>query len=291
LQQTLMTTIDRSDDGSRVLYQNATHAMELLSLSDRAGPSILTDEPLDPLTPKRLTVRSEPLPVSAVGSLNEWTDWPPPSNPRTPSSGVILSEPRTVDEDQSGQSVVEMPSVYRSSSARLRPVTTDVPVILRDISQSHETAFQTSRLASSDIRSADIQSVAHLVDSPMETFDDKSVVHWLGSPHQTLRDKAKLELVSRGYDDTQIAIAKQIASGDTKTRIELVDGISRSSSIDPRPWLLMMLDDESRDVKLRVISVLATMNDPGVSQRLRMHLVDERDPTVAARIRRVLDLR
>jgi hypothetical protein len=33
------------------------------------------------------------------------------------------------------------------------------------------------------------------------------------------------------------------------------------------------------------------MNDPGVSQRLRMHLVDERDPTVAARIRRVLDLR
>jgi hypothetical protein len=73
--------------------------------------------------------------------------------------------------------------------------------------------------------------------------------------------------------------------------MQLVDAISRSSAIDPRPWLLMMLDDESRDVKLRVISVLATMNDPGVSQRLKMHLVDERDPTVAARIRRVLDLR
>jgi hypothetical protein len=71
----------------------------------------------------------------------------------------------------------------------------------------------------------------------------------------------------------------------------LIDAIARSQSIDPRPWLLMMLEDESRDVKLRVVSVLATMNDPGVSQRLRMHLIDEHDPTVAARIRRVLNLR
>ena len=33
------------------------------------------------------------------------------------------------------------------------------------------------------------------------------------------------------------------------------------------------------------------MNDPDVDQELRNQLADESDPTIAARIRRVLDLR
>jgi len=33
------------------------------------------------------------------------------------------------------------------------------------------------------------------------------------------------------------------------------------------------------------------MDDPAIAGRLRTHLVDERDPAVASRIRRVLNLR
>jgi hypothetical protein len=137
----------------------------------------------------------------------------------------------------------------------------------------------------------EIRSVTHIVDSPLETFSDNSVIHWLASPHLALRERARAELISRGYGNTELAIATQIASGDTRTRLELIDAIARSGSIDPRPWLLMMLDDRSRDVKLRVISVLATMKDPSIDRRLQSHLMNESDPTVSARIRRVLDLR
>ena len=118
-----------------------------------------------------------------------------------------------------------------------------------------------------------------------------SIIHWLGSPHQALREKAKLELMRRGYDGGQISLATQIASGDVSTRKALVDAIARSDSLDPRPWLLFLLDDESREVKLRAISVLATMNDPAISAELRARLSDQGDPIVAARLRRVLDLR
>jgi hypothetical protein len=282
LQQTILATVERQDDQSTDLYRDATHAIELLSLSDRSGPSILSAQPLDPLTPKRLTIRSEPLPLSFSGleSDSQVTETPQPA-----STSTIVSRSSSTDSSQPPQSTD--PSVYRSSTVRLQPIDPDEPVILRDLEQPRETSYQTGDHQQAD----EIQSVAHLVDSPMETFDNKSVMHWLGSPQQVLRDKARLELISRGFDDTQLHIATQIASGDVQSRIALIDSIARSDSIDPRPWLLMMLSDKSRDVKLRVISVLATMKDPDVSSQLRMHLVDERDPTVAFRIRRVLDLR
>jgi hypothetical protein len=275
LQQTIVATVDRRDDQSRALYRNAMEAMDLLMISDRAGPSILSDEELDPLTPRRLIVRAEPLPVSAVDPVDQWTAGTPLREE------AVAMQTDKADPSESPQSVVEAPSVYKSSSTSLQPTKSGEAVILRDVSELRETALPTM----------DIRPVTHLVDSPMETFDDRSVIHWLASPDPEFREKARLELMSRGYDDAQIAIATQIASGDTRTRKDLIDSIVHSNDIDPRPWLLMMLSDDSRDVKLRVISVLATMNDPDVTQRLRMHLVDERDPTVEARIRRVLGLR
>ncbi len=277
LHQTILVTVERGDDQSRGLCRDARHALEMLSLSDRSGPSILGAEPLDPLAPKRLTVRSRPLPLPLddIDSADQG------------AVATIVSQSTTIDQDLALQQSADAPSVYRSSSTPLQPIASGEPVILREVGRPRETSFQSS----GGQQVAEIQSVTHLVDSPMETFDDKSVMHWLGSPHQVLRDKARLELLSRGYDSSQLNIATQIASGDLQTRIALIDAIARSDSMDPRPWLLMMLGDKSREVRLRVISVLATMNDPEVGSRLRAHLVDERDPTVAFRIRRVLDLR
>lgn len=297
LQKTILMTVEARDPQSQALYRSATHAIEMLSLSDRSGPSILSPEPLDPLAPKRLAIRAKPLPLS-LSALESGgptiaeagtaaalpRDGQPLANAASPDS--IASQ--AGDAPQSHPTARQEPSVYRSSSTRLQAVDPNETIELRAVGQPSETSYQTN-----DVQEAsdEIQSVTHLVDSPMETFDDKSVMHWLGSPHQALREKARLELINRGFDDTQLNIATQIASGDVQTRMALIDAIARSNSIDPRPWLLMMLSDTSRDVKLRAISVLATMKDADVDGRLKMHLVEERDPTVAFRIRRVLDLR
>jgi len=288
LQGTIQYSIDRRDEPSRLLYDAANNAMDMLAISDRAGPSILSDSPLRATEPRRLAVRSEPLPVENV-EPGQWTDWPPRSSADAAAAALRMSpatitepgQPEVTQPSQVDNELAESPSVYRSSAARLQPVDPDMPVILHDIDSAP--APRQSSMS--------IQPAAHLVDSPMGTFDDQSVMHWLGSEHRELRDKARDELVQRGFSEDEIAIATQIVSGNRETRLALIDAIARADHIDPRPWLLMLLRDGSRDVKLRSVSVLATMKDPGINQQLRMHVTEERDPTVAARIRRVLDLR
>lgn len=277
LHQTMMETVNQNDTASRELYKNANATLERYTLSQRSGPSVLVDEPLDPLMPRRLIVRPQPLPVAAAETDESWTDWPPTQD------STITASPQLGD-DQANQPAVlatDPPSVYRSSSMRLQTVEPGEMVDLRELNQPLETSYQ----------SAELRPVTNIVESPMQTLDDRSVIHWLGSPHRALREKAKLELIRRGFDGNQITIATRVASADTKTRTELVDVIARDQTIDPRPWLIMLLDDENREVKLRAISVLATMNDPAVVQELRMRLVDQSDPIVAARLSRVLNVR
>ena len=275
LQQTMMYAVDRIDPDSRALYEQANEALDHFTLANRAGPSVLENEPADLLAPTRLSVRARPLPVDAIDTSEVWTDWPPPSEATEidETTRPVMDPPTAVATDP--------PTVYRSSLVPLQAVPPGEAVILQELDESRETSFQLD----------DIRPVTHLLESPMETFDDASIIHWLGSPHQVLREKAKLELIRRGYGASQIALATQIASGDVSARKALVDAIARSASMDPRPWLLFLLDDESREVKLRAISVLATMNDPAITAELRARLVDQSDPLIAARLSRVLRLR
>ncbi len=257
LQQTISEIVQRRDADSRALYVNANKTLAMLTLADRSGPSVLADEPLDPLKPSRLMVQSQPLPLDAI----------------------VSQEP--VDEVREDPP----PSIYRSASSRLQTVAPETTIVLRDVAadtsptvESRETSFQVNQ----------VQSTQPLVDSAMAAYDDPSVMTWLSSDHENLRQQAKLELMSRGYDERELSLADRIAKADVPARLELVDMISREPSIDPRPWLWMMSRDPHRDVRLRVISVVATMNDPGARRHLQDLLADERDPVAAARIRRVL---
>ncbi|MDG2222152.1 MAG: HEAT repeat domain-containing protein [Rubripirellula sp.] len=283
LQETIQYSVNRQDKPSKLLYDDANHAMDMLAISDRAGPSILSNEPLDSSAPQRLYVRSEPLPVKEI-QAGLWTDWPPPEardrRSENDSQGI---QPVEASMQAGEMEVADKPSVYRSSLSRLTPVEPNQAVVLHDVN---------AQLAPADgDLSSNVQAAAHLIDSPLGTFDDRSVMHWLGSENRELRGKARDELTARGYNENEITIATQIVSADLATRLALIDAIAHLPQIDPRPWLLMLLDDESRDVKLQAISVLATMNDPAVNSQLRLRVTEERDPTVAARIRRVLNLR
>lgn len=286
LQQTMVAAIDREEQQSRELYDRATQAMKLYALTDRPGQSVIPDDSMSG-SPRRLTVTSEPLPVARASFLDEWNHRAPAqeTSARIAASGPA-SQPTSPQVETTAIPVASPPptqkvaSVYKSTAHRLQDVNTQEGDGLNELA-----TFESSR------RQDGIQTVTHLVDSPMTTFADVSVMRWLGSPHQALREKAKLELISRGFDDTAITIATRIAVGDVPTKLALVDALAGAAEVDPRPWLLMLLQDESRDVKLKVVSVLGTMNDPEITGKLQMHLVDESDPTVVARIRRVLKLR
>ena len=289
LQQCVTVSVDRQDEASRQLYTAATGMLDRMSLSKGSGPSILVDDDASLSNSGRLAIRSQPLPVSPSESTDRWTDWP-----------ATAENP---------------PIVYRSSAVKLRPVSPDDAVDLNEVTVVDESFIDNGNRSTEPVDAAysaasqvaaepatriergeastefDVRPAAMLVDSPLETYDTKSVVFWLGSSHVPLREAANAELQRRGLSAEEILIATRIAAGDLQTKLDLVDDIARNGSIDPRPWLLLLLADPSRDVKLKTVSVLATIKDPAVEQHLRNHILGEPDPTVAFRIRRLLDLR
>lgn len=281
LQETLVSTSDRTDESSRRLFENASDGIATLALSQRPGPSILRSGAIESATPRRVSGRVAPLAVANDSETTEqWTEWSSPEN-RLPTQSPPAEANSPSGESTAATTLTKPAVVLRSAAAPLKPVGPNEDVVLQSFQQSQE-----SPSAHLEIRPA-----IDLVDSPMGAFDDRSVMKWLSSPHRALADKAKLELIRRGYDGGQIALAKQITGDDVQTRLELVPVIAASKTIDPVPWLVMLLDDENREVRLRAISVLATMDDPAMTGKLRMKLVDETDPVVTARLKRLLNVR
>jgi hypothetical protein len=273
LQQTIAEFVGASDARSRDLYARTNQTLDMLTLADRGGPSVLTDQPIDPAQPQRLRVAPSPLPVAASNA--DWVQWPPTETPT--------------------------PSIYKSAAAKLQAVAPEEAVVLRPVeseqvdSQSIATANMPASPSMSPSKPATVetsfqiqpvQATQAITDSPMSAYDDASVLRWLSSGHAALREKATLELMSRGYSDRELSLAGRIAGADVATRCELVDLIAREPSIDPRPWLFMLSRDEHREVRLRVASVIATMDDPEARDFLQTWMIEETDPSVAARIRR-----
>ncbi|MGB7325680.1 MAG: hypothetical protein WBD31_12470 [Rubripirellula sp.] len=267
LQQTISDFVTRADSPSRDLYASANETLEMLTLSGRPGPSILADKPLDPMSPQRLQVRSRPLPV------------------------------QTIEDETNPPSA----SIYKSASMRLQPIPPDAEVVLRDIDEyvpvvvekpvaPRETVYHVQP-AQSVVPVQDTFVEDTIVSTPMEAYDDVSVIHWLASDHSHLREQARLELMSRGYTERELSLATRISAADVPTRMQLVDMIAAEPTIDPRPWLFMMSRDTSRDVRLRVVAVIATMNDEAARSHLQKLMVEETDLHVATRIRKALELR
>lgn len=322
MQQTLLFASEHPGP-SGDLPERASKAISLLALSGRSSNTNVLAE-TDNLG--RLNVPGGPLPVDGVESLDEWTTWPPSQAvARNVADGVAGTIPGKIADVTSGDSLGTaesaisttnlptndyssdsrlgaVPTVYKSGANRLQLVGSHEVVELADIADSPvvdsvgradlvEVGHRVHAGAGNVLRAIDVNAQGGLVESPMGTFDDASVMRWLGSPHAALREKAKLELVSRGFDGTTIAIATRIFTGDVNQKLELVEALTSTSVVDPRPWLLLLLQDSDRDVRMRTVSVLGSMDDPAIAGRLRTQLGVEQDPAVASRIRRVLNLR
>ncbi len=73
-----------------------------------------------------------------------------------------------------------------------------------------------------------------------------------------------------------------------EVRLGLLESIAHRQDIDPRPWLLWLAEDSSREVRLRAVSALGTMNDAAVTKALRDRIPREHDATIAAKLNRIL---
>ena len=73
---------------------------------------------------------------------------------------------------------------------------------------------------------------------------------------------AESELKRRDFDPLQMAIAKRIYHPEVEARLELVRQLPDIPGVGATNWLLRMAEDESEEVRLAAITLLATGTDP-----------------------------
>ena len=266
LNQTLLECVDRESEQMDKAYQAANRVLAILT-------------PTSPL---------ETTPSNTIASND--------SNPATPAADSAYQHPRLVPLPVRMQNAEQSTAVEPSRPA---------PELVEIASEVH--SMQNKPLAIMPARIIDtsasvkptpgkidnevIQPVRHLTHSSFEAFDTKSVITLLGNSQADLRDQAVEELVRRGLSNEEIRVANQLASPVVEVRIGLLESIANRRDIDPRPWLLWLAEDSNREVRLRAISSLGTMNDGSIKQSLRQRLTSEHDPAVIAQIRRIVSQR
>jgi hypothetical protein len=252
-----MEFIQHTDDQSRHLHSSASDLLGRLSLSDRPQFASTGTEPV------QLISRTAPLAIVANGDANTWTEWPPLTTENSSDTSPAI--------------------LYRSAGGdqRLAPPETE-KVELKRLDQVVAPESKESK--------SEIQAVSVSIAEPLATYNFRSLLYWLGSDDQSQRRQAEVELLRRGWSQNQMMIAMKLAVGNVANRLEMLDRVTHDPNIDPRPWLLWLLDDPERDIKIRAVQVLSTMSDPAIAKQLRERLNEESDSLVAARIRMALQL-
>lgn len=94
------------------------------------------------------------------------------------------------------------------------------------------------------------------------------------------RDAAESSLRQTGFGEVHLAIARRFADPRPEIRRELVGQLARQTVVEARPWLLRLLADEDRSVRLAAAHILVTSSDPQTIRQLRDREIVESDPDV-----------
>lgn len=271
LQQTIVENVQQDDEESHALHLAATDLLARLTISDRTDERIAAfeSEVLD-----AQLVRPSPLTMTENNDPGEWIKWPPQSEPNAGDAERIAPD---------NSSASDSPSIYRSSAG-------DAAAAMLIPTDPQSVQLQEFEPATSQVASF-VDTTVSDMPAPLQTYNVRSVIYWLSSSDPEQRRQAELELMRRGLDSKQIAIAQSLSLGSVEARLETIERITHDAAIDPRPWLIWLLDDEYREVKLRALNILATIPDPSIQAVLRDRITTESDPAVAAKIRRALELR
>lgn len=260
LNQSIAETVAQEHKHARLAYQAAVDLLSRISVQGQHAVS----------TQKRFVASDsvaayEPLPlISGVPIIRASTDKQRNDRPasQTESSGVSTGA-TTSPADPADP----MPPVQQTNALQQT-----APALFEELSPVQQV----------------VSKPQHVVDAPLTAFTTRSVIATLRSIQPALRDAAHAELQRRGLDDQQIALAERLADPDVRVRLGMLHDLTHQFSENPRPWLLWLAEDPEPQVRKAAISILATMDDQQIQEKLQELLVNERSEAVADTLRRAL---
>lgn len=215
--------------------------------------------------PQAMNIGSQPFPQD--GTYQHFAD--NPANSSIPQGMQTLQPPQTIET--SSRQPNGYPAYSQSGSLGMAEPLGAPAQVARSVGEG-------SRMALSDER----------VVSGLEQRNGRQLVKLLASGNGNWRKAAVLELRSRGWTDTEIQLASELATGSEIRRRELVEQISRSMDMDPKFWLLWMAEAGEPSVRKLSVSLLSSMVDTDVERALRIIAMRETDASVRETISRTL---
>lgn len=286
INQSLLEFVDKRTPETAVAYEQANRTLQLLSNQNRSDDAAPMDQPAVTLMAAVPAADAStsgaaqlvPLPIKMQDAMT--------LVPRESDSSLV-AKPPTEQTTNTDSQTLGLPS---STPLTVAPRITQVaPIQAMPVARSVSPQLnEEARAQREEAAREALEPVRMVTQNSLESYSTKSVIDLLGSAQTATRDDATNELVRRGMSNEEIRLANQLASPMIEVRLGLLESIVHRQDVDPRPWMLWLAEDASREVRLRAISALGTMNDIAVTKALRERLSREDDATVSAKLNRIL---
>ena len=103
----------------------------------------------------------------------------------------------------------------------------------------------------------------------LSRLGDFEVMRKLHELRANLSEAAEKELRRRGYRTVDLPICQALTNPDPAIRLKLAEALPSLHSVNPRPWLLQLSQDENADVRQAAESILRTSGHPAMRRQLR----------------------
>jgi hypothetical protein len=113
-----------------------------------------------------------------------------------------------------------------------------------------------------------------------DTDTRKLLERWLASKGEETQFVAH-DLATRGFKRLPRQLVEQYLSNNLDDRLHLVDSVLTEPGVDARPWLILLSDDTSAEVRLAVVTIMATSNDKTLVEKAWQVAIRDRDPRIA----------
>jgi hypothetical protein len=84
-----------------------------------------------------------------------------------------------------------------------------------------------------------------------------------------------------GFSHLTKSNVEQFFAEQAQDRVQLVDDVITTPGVNARPWLFLLADDPSAEVRLAAVSVMGTSSDPELVEKAWQTAIHDRDPRIA----------
>jgi hypothetical protein len=253
----------RRDNGLSAQQQSA--AAQPLVVTEAAPVNAATSEPRQAVLQREFTTAASP---SLAASLEPSDRLAMPDvNAATKSTTHAERSPRRDRQEGSSRMLEWSYPMINASPA--------IPI--------HASTVRIGQPSDDTLRSApaELPSDAAAVPRPLADVDSRELLRrWLECEDREAYPLEE-ELTYRGFGRLSARLVAQLFSLDAADRLRLVDDVLIEPGIDARPWLVLLADDDDADVRLLVVTIMATSDDAMLLEKAWQVAIQDRDPRIA----------